>query len=325
MMTLKNLIVYTDVTANEFLKNWSYDPNTLKFWRGSSNYVYVFQFNGEKFFLRFSNEEDNSIEQITAELDFIEYLRDNHYPAIQPILSNNGKYIETVTTKRGLYFGVVFAGAKGVNLDISMMSEEQFKNWGKALGSLHALSNSYKPKKFVRKNWNDKLLFIEEILRDSPEEESVQEEIERVRDWLNNLPVSVNNFGLVHYDFELDNIFWAESERHFHVIDFDDSMYHWYIVDIAFALRDLDELDEAEANVSLKAFLDGYCSAYDVKEDIITLLPRFRRFINLFSYAKITRSLKDSDFVEEPDWLKKLRPKLYRWCDKLREGFKKPF
>lgn len=276
--------------------------------------------------MRISHESENSVGQITAELDFIKYLRDHKYRAVEPIPSKNGRELETVKTEKGLYFGVVFSGAKGINLNITRMPEELFKNWGQALGSLRALSNSYQPKDdFKRKNWKDKLLFIEEVLSGSIAEKPAQEELDRVRDWLNTLPVTNSNYGLIHYDFELDNVFWAEPEKSFQVIDFDDSMYHWYLTDIASALRDLDDLDETKATVCFKAFLAGYCSVYDQNEDIITLIPKFRRFINLLSYAKITRSLRESDFTEEPDWLKKLRPKLVNWRERLREGFKKPF
>jgi hypothetical protein len=52
-------------------------------------------------------------------------------------------------------------------------------------------------------------------------------------------------------------------------------------------------------------------------------MPKFERFDNLFTFAKLLRSLQDSNFSQEPDWLQKLRPRLLKKCVEYREGFKK--
>ncbi|MDQ0091377.1 Ser/Thr protein kinase RdoA (MazF antagonist) [Paenibacillus anaericanus] len=114
MMKLSNMIkgVDSDAVAKSLIQNWEHDEATLIFWRASSNFVYAFENKQEKYFLRFSFDQENSIEQIKAELDFMEYLKSNHYPCVSPILSVNGLYIETVENSEGTYFAVVFSSAR---------------------------------------------------------------------------------------------------------------------------------------------------------------------------------------------------------------------
>lgn len=78
MMKLVNMVRGTaqDDPARLFLQLWEHDEGTLAFWRASSNFVYRFEMNGERRYLRFVHEEDNSCASIQAELDYVRYLID---------------------------------------------------------------------------------------------------------------------------------------------------------------------------------------------------------------------------------------------------------
>lgn len=121
MMLLKNMVrgSENDSVAKQLIQSWEHDTDTLKFWRASSNFIYLFERTDVRHFLRFIHEEDNTIENIQAELDFLKHLIANGYPA------------------------------------------------------------------------------------------------------------SAEHMGLIHYDFETDNIFYDEEESCYYTIDFDDSMIHW--------------------------------------------------------------------------------------------------
>jgi Ser/Thr protein kinase RdoA (MazF antagonist) len=323
MMKLKNLVCNTDQVAQEILKNWEHDGQSLNFWRGSSNYVYFFTNKNEKYWLRFSKKDENSLEQIKAEIEFLLHLKNNNYPSVYPIKSYNDNYVEVIEIELETYYAVVFNKADGVNLEIDDMTESQFESWGKSLASLHNLSKSYRPKKYIRQSWKEMLQFTRDILSNYPNEKSAKEELNRIEKWLNSLSMTNENYGLIHYDFELDNVFFEEQLNKFDVIDFDSSMYHWYAMDIVCALGDLHELESSKAESGMKYFLKGYCSINNIKEEYISLLPKFERFDNLFTFAKLLRSLQDSNLSQEPDWLQKLRPRLLKKCAEYREGFEK--
>jgi len=324
MMQLKKMVLDTNRTAEEILNNWHHDENTVIFWRASTNFVYRFEYNNKMYFLRFSHEDESSIEKITSELDFVHYLNKNSYSVACPVKSINDNYIEIVKTDIGICYAVVFEAVKGINLDITEMSIEELEIWGKSLAELHLLSKKYKPKKYVRNSWKDELEYVKNILEDFPEEKSALNELKRVYEWLNSMSISNENFGLIHYDFQLDNIFWNDKSGSFNVIDFDDAVYYWYMMDIVCALE-IDELEDSRSKIILKSFLKGYCSVEKIEDEYIELIPKFKRYDNLLSFAILMRSMKDSDFVKDPDWLAKLRPRLIAWCDDYRREFEKPW
>jgi Ser/Thr protein kinase RdoA (MazF antagonist) len=103
MMNLRNMVngLVSDSIGKRFLRFWEHDESTLKFWRASSNFVYVFERNQKRYFLRFSFEHDNSIDQIHGELNFMQYLIVHGYPSVVPIPSKNGRLIETVSKTLG--------------------------------------------------------------------------------------------------------------------------------------------------------------------------------------------------------------------------------
>ena len=74
--------VESDDYAKELIKFWKYDEGTLELWRASSNFVYSFEYNNVQYFLRISLDQDNSIEEIKAELDFMKYLRLNGFSCL---------------------------------------------------------------------------------------------------------------------------------------------------------------------------------------------------------------------------------------------------
>lgn len=100
------------------------------FWRASSNFVYAFEHEQHRYFLRFSYEQERSIEQITAEIEYIEYLKAKKYLCVSPIMSVNGKYVENMQQPEGTYCAVMFQAAAGAGLGESI-PEEQCEEPGK--------------------------------------------------------------------------------------------------------------------------------------------------------------------------------------------------
>ncbi|MEC0259611.1 phosphotransferase enzyme family protein [Paenibacillus lautus] len=320
MMKLTTMVrgVRGDAVARELIRNWEFDEGTLKFWRASSNFVYVFERDGERHFLRFNYEEESTVEQMTAELEFMRYLIKNGYPCVTPVSSVDGNWIETVQAPEGHYHGVVFSAAAGIALD-GNLTATQCKDWGKSLARLHTLSSQYEPGSVRRRSAEDILRMIDQVLQRHPEEQDAVEELHRVSLWLQFMPSSRQTYGLIHYDFQLDNIFYEAEERSFHVIDFDDAMYHWFAMDIVTALADTESEDEK------RAFLRGYRSIRGLDHELEADFSKFRRFDRLYGFARVLRSLEDSYLESGPAWYDGLRAKLLRICEHDRQGFREPW
>ena len=322
MMDLGNMVrgVASDAFAKSLLQFWEHDEGTLELWRASSNFVYAFERNQVQYFLRISFDQDNSIEQIKAELEFMQYLQSNGFPTVTPIQSNNKKLIETLKTPEGTYIAVVFNAANGINLDEDTITEKQMEEWGKSLASLHCLSKTYQPVCDRRKNWLDTVQFMEKVFKKHPGEELALQELSELTTWLQSLSTEKDVFGLIHYDFQLDNLLFEEDKEqpYFNVIDFDDAMYHWYALDLVTALDDFIDNDNPQSEVLLQSFLNGYRTKMVLENDTVAQFPQFQRYANLYKYARLLKSLDYGEIKDTPPWFNDLKVKLVHVTDKLR-------
>ncbi|WP_158302190.1 phosphotransferase enzyme family protein [Paenibacillus mesophilus] len=153
-------------------------------------------------------------------------------------------------------------------------------------------------------------------------EQAAKAELVKVKLWLSSLNMTDDNFGLIHYDFQLGNVLWDEHEQHFNVFDFDDSMYHWFAMDIVTTLKDLLESGRQEEQVAkAESFLKGYRSVLSLDEEMIRLIPWFKRFDQLYVFSRILRALENSDIDNAPQWYDGLKGKLKLINDKTRQEF----
>ncbi|ATP40763.1 aminoglycoside phosphotransferase [Solibacillus sp. R5-41] len=326
MMDLGNMVrgVASDAVAQRLVQFWEYDEGTLELWRASANFVYAFERNQDQYFLRFNFEQDKSIKQTKAELEFIQYLQLNGFPSITPIQSLSGELIETLKTAEGTYIAVVFSAANGINLDAETITAKQMEEWGKSLASLHCLSKNFEPLFERRKSWLDTIQFMESVFKKHPGEKIALEELSRVTKWLQSLPNNKDVFGLIHYDFQLDNIFFEEGKGHsFNIIDFDDAIYHWYALDIVTALDDFIDDENAHSKLLIQSFLNGYRSKMFLENDVVAQFPQFQRYANLYKFSKLLRSLDYGEINDIPSWFDELKVKLVRVADELRKSFQK--
>ena len=224
-----------------------------------------------------------------------------------PIESIHGNYLETVVTDLGTFHAVVFSKLEGTQLEIENLDDRHFREWGAALGKLHSTLESYAPSAVsARSTWRDHLDLVRAFL---PEESSaVRSECEQIASSLEALPVTHDSYGLIHFDFELDNLYWQDQT--IGIGDFDECSYAWYIMDIAFALRDLfrDRIDLN--NRSFLAFVRGYRTQHELQNELVSQLPLCLRTARLLTYARLVRSLDLPPHAEDPDWLQALRLKL---------------
>lgn len=301
--------------AKEALENWEHDSDTLDAllseFRISSNAIYPFSRRGKVCFLRLAPVEEKLLDNVFGELEFIEYLNSNGFPALKPIAALSGGTVLTLDTGWGTYYACAFEKVPGEQIERVGYADDVMEQYGKALGRLHRLSAGFVPK--VRK-WTheDVLGRIAEVLSDCGAPSFMRAELDAVRSELSLLPKSAENYGLLHYDFEPDNVFYDNASKTCFVIDFDDGMYNWYALDIMQVFSALeDELSGDGLAAAKSRFIAGYSAEYVYKKDTEALFPLMRRFAELYSYARLIRSVAEKS-DGEPDWMLGLRAKLDR-------------
>lgn len=302
----------------DILSRWANDAKDSHFFRSSANFVFTFQMSNKPYFLRFNHESERTVEAIKQELAFVNYLDQKGLNVAKPIPSLKGAFVESVSSTLGTFHAVVFEALERKQYDLNELSSEQIVEWGKTLGELHQISSSYPASK--RPTWQTQLDWVKSYL---PQEEKAALAIaSRLEQKLGFLPASCSNYGLIHFDFELDNIVWEGNQ--IKAIDFDDCCYSWFIADLTFALRDLFDDNPSRVdlkNPSLKSFIQGYRSQQALSDETLALLPLFLSFHNLLLFTKIVRSREKFDKTNAPEWTEQLDEKLENKLASYRENF----
>jgi Ser/Thr protein kinase RdoA (MazF antagonist) len=317
MLPFRHLIDNRDL-ALRLLAHWVHDAARLTIldqFRISANAVYPFFRNDRVCFLRFAPTTEKKPDLVRGELDFLDHLRDKGYPVPNIIPAIDGREIVTDKTPWGEFLAVVFEGVPGTRIDRSDFNDELCRGYGRALAELHRSCRGYCSEN--RPDWRDALDWVNAILHDCNAPAEAKRESAAIRARLSELPAGDDDFALIHYDFEPDNVF--HDAGRFHAIDFDDCMRHWFAMDVDQAVDGLREEAGDERAVTAEAcFLEGYRSVRT-----LTLWDQrswFRRFANLYTYARCMYSSYER-LENEPEWMVGLRAYLGEKMERNRAGF----
>lgn len=304
--------------ARQALTYWAHDDATLAekmmWFRISSNAVYPFDdAQGRLCFLRLSPTEEKDENELLGELDFLQYLHGSGYPALRPIPADNGELLLSIDTPGGRWYASAFTCVPGQPLEDVPMTDDLATKYGAALGHLHALSMAYEPP-IRRRTHMDVLAWTERTLLACGAPPILARICRNTAQQLAALPRTRNSYGLVHYDFEPDNVFWDGETCH--VIDFEDGMLHFYAIDVVQALDELAPAHHA-------AFMAGYHSACPESEVQEATFPLMRRFRDLYSCARLRHCL--SEFPQpQPEWMPTLTDRLRQRLKALEAGVARP-
>jgi Ser/Thr protein kinase RdoA (MazF antagonist) len=302
-----------DELAGMLLACWEHDepaPQLFDRFRISANAIYPFRRAGCTCFLRCAPASEKSVEAVTAEIDFVGFLLGNGYRAPRPIAARDGREVVCAETPWGSWIATAFEAVPGRQLEDLPLDDPLLRGWGAHLGKLHALSSCYDPHGVRRWSHRDVLGWVRRTLTEQGGHDAALAEADLLQRRLDAMPRYPTTYGLVHYDFELDNVFHDPATGAWSAIDFDDAMYHWYAVDVEQALDSLAEGVGPECIARGRtAFLEGYRGAFTLPEPMLAELPTFRRFADLYGYARVVWSIGET-WDNEPAWMRRLRERL---------------
>lgn len=303
--------------AEEILRPWGYDPGSVRFFRASANFVCHFKREGRPYFLRFNTPAERSGEMVEAEVRFVTWLAAQGMPVAAPVASQSGRLVERVETDLGPFHAVVFTGLEGGHHEMAECGPAEFRAWGAALGRLHAAAKGYQdPSRAHRPTWRDHLALARSYI--PPGHRALEREWERLTAWGESLPTGADDFGLIHFDFESDNLCWQGDT--ISILDFDDCAHHWYVADIAYALRDLFDDGVDLENPLFREFVAGYQEIHPLNPDLLGEIPMFLRLHELYRFGRLSRALDLPAGQEVPVWLQRLDAKLGGYLKRYQEA-----
>jgi Ser/Thr protein kinase RdoA (MazF antagonist) len=294
--------------AERLLERWEHDRGSVRFFRSSANFLYAFRREGSRHFLRFADSTERSRGGIEAEIELLAWLAAQGVTVAEAVPSARGDLVETVETPWGTFHAVVFPALEGEQREIEDLDPSEFRRWGAALGQLHSALDSYPMAGSAAwPAWEDHLdLARERVSEDAP---ALRDELEEIASALAALPVSGGAYGLIHYDFELDNLVFRDDSVG--ILDFDDCSRLWRAADIVFALGDLfgegSDLDDER----VRAFVGAYSGHHALDPDLAARAPLLLRMGDLVRYARLARAADLAVGPEHPAWLGELSRKLH--------------
>jgi Ser/Thr protein kinase RdoA (MazF antagonist) len=290
--------------ADDVAAQWGYPAGTAKWWRSSASHVFVLPENGRRRYLRFVPDSYRGPKSLAAVAELMARLSDGGSAVVRPVAARSGALTVTVPTGLGAVHAMVVEPAPGADLDVGELTASQAWQWGRALARLHRDAAGFAaglPESF------GELPSVGALFADDAE---LVEATARLADVMRELPRCRDRWGVVHGDFELDNMAW-EADGPI-AYDFDEAALSWYAADIAYAVRDLTDHTGRPAPVHrarFDAFLDGYRSVRPFDDEDLGHLPLFAGLHAAASLVRITRALGEPA-PGEPDGLGELRDDL---------------
>lgn len=290
--------------ADQVAAHWGCPPGTAKWWRSSASHVFVLRENGGRCFLRFVPGAYLGPDRVAATARLMARLSRSGSAVVRPVPSESGTLTVTVQTRIGAMHAMMVEAAPGDEVEVADLTEPRAWRWGQALARLHrdatgrgaGLTESFGELPGIAGLFAGDTLLVEATLT--------------LAGWMGTLPRDTSHWGVVHGDFELDNMAWAGDRPV--AYDFDEAAVSWFAADIASALRDLaDPTGHAAAGhrARFDAFIAGYRSLRPLDDQELGSLPLFAGLQAAASLVRITRALGDPG-RGEPGWLAELRDKL---------------
>lgn len=274
-------------------KSFDFDTNTLTHIPRDcgkiKNEIYTFMKGGQKYLIKFepnSAEYKDQLRETKAALDFNYYLAENHVSVSVPLKTVSGELVAFTPDGDENYYITASTWLDGKTWGYDGSNATLSFNWGKVMGSMHNAAKGYAPTNDVdvQKDifngyyWGsffDKLKIYPSIYRIAQE---LQGEIAA-------LPRDKDSFGVVHGDLHQGN-FFVDGDQ-ISIIDFGDSVYGWYVLDVAISLCHAlwwDRKDEAGKDYThsiIENFMKGYLSANQLSDFWLDKIPLFMKYRHL--------------------------------------------
>jgi Ser/Thr protein kinase RdoA (MazF antagonist) len=263
---------------------------------GHFNAVYRFPTSNGDAILRIG-EQDCPIEQTRGMLEWVDYLARNDAPVSPPRASINGNLLEQVKFEGKSYITTSFEKARGIlaeEIPPEQWTPQLYRSIGAAVGKFHRISTGYRISSpgQTRPLWYESYEIREAVSRLASSNDPARQKLDELLVKLRHLASPPESYGLIHDDLHFAN-FLVHPDGTVTIIDFDDSQYGWFAMDIAMALFDALILYNAPADEQrlqfAQSFLSDYLSGYRAEKELpqywLVQIPQFLKLKELCIYA----------------------------------------
>lgn len=309
---LKHFI--TDEFLGKIAIIYKLNPSTIKEIDSWENFIFEADSSdtspiAQSYILRISHSSYRELDQIKAEIEWIDFLKTKELPVTTPVLSEKGQYIEEISLADSTsFYATLFVKVPGETIatNHALMTPPVIEKWGSILGKLHTLTKEYKPKSSIaRKHWYEQpeIADMENLLTDYP---VILAKAKKHIAYIKSLPKDENTYGLIHYDLHEVNLL-VDGEN-ITVIDFDDSQYDYLVADfsslffqLVWRFHTAERSREEVVKEFYPQFMKGYLKEHPLSEFWISKIPDFLQLRHFVLFCNCIKELKEEydEFLEQ--------------------------
>jgi Ser/Thr protein kinase RdoA (MazF antagonist) len=242
--------------ADQAAAAWALPAGAARFWRSSASHVFVVDLGGERGFLRLSPADLVDQHHVESVATLMHRLATGGLGCVDVVPSVDGRAMVTVDSSVGPLHATLVRAATGDTWDADDVAAAQAEQWGAALARVHEATPTADGIALP-----DGAEQCERALEAVSTDARLAEAAAALSAQLAGLPRDDRVYGLVHGDFELDNIAWHDGLAT--AYDWDEAERSWFAADIAYAVRDLLPDPGVLLDVTpplVGSFLSGYRS-----------------------------------------------------------------
>ncbi|MCO4784015.1 MAG: phosphotransferase [Candidatus Cloacimonetes bacterium] len=255
----------------------------------SEAFVYGYPKQNPTDIIRLTHSSHRSVSDMEAEARFILYLKSNGIQTMSSKYLRDGSLASEISCEKGSFILSRYSFEKGEFTELGLSKEKDLElayKWGVLFAKLHQASIALKEpihrSTIFERVWIDASLFVsnKEILSQG----------KKALEWLKSLKKTKENFGLIHGDLHTGN-FLLDEDQEIVMLDFDDSLYHFFVDDLAVVVNSYRKANQLDANWDLindeftQALFKAYSSICPVPDFFVKNLEKFVEFREISLYT----------------------------------------
>ena len=305
--------LYNESILMEATARYGVEPVKVRKLGGFESFIYEYSKNGKDHILRITHSFHRSMDDLTAEMEWVRYLTENGGDVAGAVYSENGLLAEKISSGDSYFIASSIEKAPGKPPARDVWDSTLFREWGRAVGKLHRLTKSYIPVNKPRFQWYEEYLIRDFNKYIPTEREKIIKKTGETITRIKSFKTDRDSYGLIHTDVHQGNFFHDNGK--ITIFDFDDCAYKHFVSDIAIAvfysMMSKNDFSSKEdfAEYFLHHFMEGYSLENTIGGEWMKRLPDFLKLREVVLYTAICRSMSP----DEPDewcanYLNKHRP-----------------
>ena len=270
---------------------WDLEPLQIDVISHSENIVCQVKVDSQRqVVMRLHRPGYNKLTELDSEIAWVRSLAESGLPVPTAVQTPSGDYYRSIdiggpdSIERRIVGVIEWVKGQPLGTPLTNNSNNvvaHYKKIGALAAAIRRHSNSWeRPIGFTRRRWDLNGLLGEDPLWGrfwdvtslTKSQRSLFSEARAVlQNKLGELSTGPERFGLIHSDLHLGNI--MNNAGALTIIDFDDAGYGWFAHEIAVALH--PGVGESWFDEAREAFLEGYCSVYEIEPDEIASVDVF--------------------------------------------------